>query len=69
MSEPPTLTVVMSVGGDREADEPVAVYADMAQAEQAADDFNRRYDLRAWECAWQYTKTAPFVTLEAHDRE
>lgn len=56
-----TLTVLMSVGGEGEGDEPVAVYADPEEAHQAADDFNLQFKTRQWEPAWQYTREVPFT--------
>jgi hypothetical protein len=60
-SNPTTLTILMSTGGDGEADEPVAVYADPELAEQAADDFNRQFVPHMWETAWQYTREVAFI--------
>lgn len=61
MSSKSTLTVLMSTGGDGEADEPVAVYADSGQARQAAEDFNVQFQPYVEEPAWQYTRAVPFI--------
>lgn len=61
MSRIRTVTVLMSVGGDGEGDEPVAVYADPEKAAQAAEDFNIQFQTRMWEPAWQYTREVPLL--------
>lgn len=67
---PTTLTVLMSTGGDGEADEPVAVYADPEQAAEDAADFNRKFVSGMWETAYQYTSEVAFIDHradQAHD--